>query len=116
MIRLQLKRNANDFALWKASKDGEPFWPSPWGQGECATEKKAVSCLRRIHIQNVLTFPVDGIAMMMVSQSAAGRPGWHIECSAMCGAVCGEKLDIHAGGSDLKFPHHDNEIAQVSRV
>ncbi|CAJ0587015.1 unnamed protein product, partial [Mesorhabditis spiculigera] len=42
-----------------------------------------------------------------------GRPGWHIECSVMSNAVCGKKLDIHAGGFDLKFPHHDNEIAQV---
>ncbi|KAF8376287.1 cars-1 [Pristionchus pacificus] len=70
---MQLKRNANDFALWKAYKPGEPLWDSPWGKG---------------------------------------RPGWHIECSAMCGAVFGDKLDIHSGGSDLKFPHHDNEIAQ----
>ncbi|CAD5219372.1 unnamed protein product [Bursaphelenchus okinawaensis] len=67
------KRNLSDFALWKSSKEGEPFWDSPWGQG---------------------------------------RPGWHIECSAMSTAICGEKLDIHAGGFDLKFPHHDNEIAQ----
>ncbi|GMT23913.1 hypothetical protein PFISCL1PPCAC_15210, partial [Pristionchus fissidentatus] len=70
---MQLKRNPNDFALWKAWKAGEPFWTSPWGNG---------------------------------------RPGWHIECSAMCGAVCGDKLDIHSGGTDLRFPHHDNEIAQ----
>ena len=42
----------------------------------------------------------------------AGRPGWHIECSAMCRAVLGEKLDIHGGGWDLQFPHHENEIAQ----
>lgn len=41
-----------------------------------------------------------------------GRPGWHIECSAMCGAIFGEQCDIHSGGSDLKFPHHDNEVAQ----
>lgn len=41
-----------------------------------------------------------------------GRPGWHIECSAMASAICGETLDIHTGGVDLKFPHHDNEIAQ----
>ncbi|CAD5226388.1 unnamed protein product [Bursaphelenchus xylophilus] len=67
------KRNASDFALWKSSKEGEPFWSSPWGNG---------------------------------------RPGWHIECSAMSTAICGQKLDIHAGGFDLKFPHHDNEIAQ----
>ncbi|KAL3080010.1 hypothetical protein niasHT_034568 [Heterodera trifolii] len=70
---LKEKRSPSDFALWKASKDGEPFWESPWGKG---------------------------------------RPGWHIECSAMSGAICGDKLDIHAGGFDLKFPHHDNEIAQ----
>lgn len=72
--RLKSKRNPTDFALWKSSKDGEPFWPSEWGNG---------------------------------------RPGWHIECSVMSSAICGSKLDIHAGGFDLKFPHHDNEIAQV---
>ncbi|VDD92362.1 unnamed protein product [Enterobius vermicularis] len=68
------KRNPTDFALWKASKSGEPYWESPWGKG---------------------------------------RPGWHIECSAMCSCICGSSLDIHSGGFDLKFPHHDNEIAQV---
>jgi len=62
-----------DFALWKASKPGEPSWPSPWGPG---------------------------------------RPGWHIECSVMATAILGDSLDIHSGGSDLAFPHHDNEIAQ----
>lgn len=67
------KRSANDFALWKSSKPGEPWWPSPWGNG---------------------------------------RPGWHIECSAMASDVCGDTLDIHTGGVDLKFPHHDNELAQ----
>ncbi|EYC18025.1 hypothetical protein Y032_0028g1640 [Ancylostoma ceylanicum] len=72
--KLQQKRNPSDFALWKSSKEGEPFWDSPWGKG---------------------------------------RPGWHIECSVMSTAICGPKLDIHAGGFDLKFPHHDNEIAQV---
>jgi cysteinyl-tRNA synthetase len=41
-----------------------------------------------------------------------GRPGWHIECSAMCAAHLGETLDIHAGGVDLQFPHHENEVAQ----
>jgi cysteinyl-tRNA synthetase len=41
-----------------------------------------------------------------------GRPGWHIECSAMCGALLGETFDIHGGGADLQFPHHENEIAQ----
>eukprot|EP00271_Cylindrocystis_brebissonii_P001523 TRINITY_DN11788_c0_g2_i1.p1 TRINITY_DN11788_c0_g2~~TRINITY_DN11788_c0_g2_i1.p1 ORF type:complete len:804 (+),score=187.84 TRINITY_DN11788_c0_g2_i1:329-2740(+) len=68
------KRQKRDFALWKASKPGEPFWPSPWGQG---------------------------------------RPGWHIECSAMASDVLGAGIDIHTGGMDLKFPHHDNELAQA---
>ena len=68
------KRSANDFALWKASKSGEPSWPSPWGMG---------------------------------------RPGWHIECSVMASSILGESLDIHTGGIDLKFPHHDNEMAQA---
>lgn len=68
------KRSEKDFALWKASKPGEPAWPSPWG---------------------------------------SGRPGWHIECSVMACDILGEKLDIHSGGVDLRFPHHDNEIAQA---
>ena len=67
------KRNVNDFALWKKSKEGEPRWPSPWGEG---------------------------------------RPGWHIECSVMASAVLGSNMDIHSGGIDLAFPHHDNEMAQ----
>jgi cysteinyl-tRNA synthetase len=67
------KEDALDFALWKASKPGEPYWPSPWGEG---------------------------------------RPGWHIECSAMSLKYLGDILDIHGGGQDLIFPHHENEIAQ----
>lgn len=67
------KRSGADFALWKASKEGEPSWPSPWGEG---------------------------------------RPGWHIECSAMASDVLGKQFDIHSGGIDLAFPHHDNELAQ----
>ncbi|KAF1962571.1 hypothetical protein CC80DRAFT_487996 [Byssothecium circinans] len=67
------KRSDADFALWKASKPGEPAWDSPWGPG---------------------------------------RPGWHIECSAMASDVLGEQMDIHSGGIDLCFPHHDNELAQ----
>ena len=67
------KRSASDFALWKASKAGEPFWESPWG---------------------------------------GGRPGWHIECSVMASDLMGGNMDVHAGGSDLKFPHHDNELCQ----
>ncbi|XP_033216367.1 cysteine--tRNA ligase, cytoplasmic [Belonocnema kinseyi] len=71
--RLMEKKSPNDFALWKSSKEGEPWWDSPWGKG---------------------------------------RPGWHIECSVMASAICGESLDIHTGGIDLRFPHHDNELAQ----
>jgi cysteinyl-tRNA synthetase len=67
------KEDPMDFALWKASKPGEPFWESPWGQG---------------------------------------RPGWHIECSAMSLKYLGDQIDIHGGGQDLIFPHHENEIAQ----
>ncbi|KAE9421249.1 hypothetical protein Angca_004872, partial [Angiostrongylus cantonensis] len=78
--KLMQKRSPSDFALWKSSKGGEPFWSSPWGK------------------EDFIVF---------------GRPGWHIECSVMSTAICGPKLDIHAGGFDLKFPHHDNEIAQV---
>ena len=69
----RLKRDPRDFALWKASKPGEPSWPTPWGDG---------------------------------------RPGWHLECSAMAQAYLGETFDIHGGGLDLIFPHHENEIAQ----
>lgn len=67
------KRDPLDFALWKASKPGEPAWDSPWGPG---------------------------------------RPGWHIECSAMGRKYLGVTFDIHGGGKDLVFPHHENEIAQ----
>lgn len=67
------KNGPMDFALWKAKKEGEPSWSSPWGEG---------------------------------------RPGWHIECSAMANKYLGETIDIHSGGQDLIFPHHENEIAQ----
>jgi len=67
------KKNPHDFVLWKPSKEGEPAWPSPWGEG---------------------------------------RPGWHIECSAMIEENLGLPIDIHGGGIDLVFPHHENEIAQ----
>ncbi len=67
------KENAQDFVLWKAAKEGEPNWETPFG---------------------------------------LGRPGWHIECSAMSTKYLGETIDIHAGGVDLVFPHHENEIAQ----
>ena len=69
----ELKEDPLDFALWKASKPGEPSWPSPWSDG---------------------------------------RPGWHIECSAMARRYLGETIDIHGGGQDLIFPHHENEVAQ----
>lgn len=67
------KEDPLDFALWKAAKEGEPYWDSPWGKG---------------------------------------RPGWHIECSAMNRRYLGKTIDIHCGGQDLIFPHHENEIAQ----
>lgn len=67
------KESPLDFALWKAAKEGEPWWQSPWGRG---------------------------------------RPGWHIECSAMALRYLGSTIDIHGGGEDLIFPHHENEIAQ----
>ncbi|VUC33807.1 unnamed protein product [Clonostachys rosea] len=69
------KRNDADFALWKASRPGEPAWPSPWNEN-------------------------------------GGRPGWHIECSCMASDVLGGAIDLHSGGEDLRWPHHDNEIAQ----
>ena len=69
----QAKQDPLDFVLWKMAKAGEPFWPSPWGNG---------------------------------------RPGWHIECSAMSTCCLGNHFDIHGGGMDLQFPHHENEIAQ----
>jgi len=69
----EAKRSPADFALWKAAKEGEVSWPSPWGDG---------------------------------------RPGWHIECSAMSTKCLGDTFDIHGGGPDLLFPHHENEIAQ----
>lgn len=71
------KEDPLDFVLWKPKKEGEPSWPSPWGEG---------------------------------------RPGWHIECSVMSKKYLGEQIDIHAGGEDLIFPHHENEIAQTESV
>ncbi len=69
----EIKEDPLDFALWKAAKEGEPYWESPWSNG---------------------------------------RPGWHIECSAMARRYLGETIDMHCGGQDLIFPHHENEIAQ----
>ncbi|WP_260636502.1 cysteine--tRNA ligase [Streptomyces angustmyceticus] len=68
------KRDPRDFAMWKAAKEGEPSWETPWGRG---------------------------------------RPGWHLECSAMAHKYLGTAFDIHGGGLDLIFPHHENEIAQA---
>ncbi|MDY7026463.1 MAG: cysteine--tRNA ligase [Pseudomonadota bacterium] len=67
------KQNPADFVLWKPSKESEPSWPSPWGDG---------------------------------------RPGWHLECTAMINKHLGDRIDIHGGGQDLIFPHHENERAQ----
>ena len=71
------KEHPMDFVLWKAAKEGEPSWKSPWG---------------------------------------LGRPGWHIECSAMVLHHLGPQIDIHGGGNDLVFPHHENEIAQTESI
>ena len=68
------KRDGLDFALWKAAKENEPFWESPWGRG---------------------------------------RPGWHLECAVMSTHLLGQGFDIHGGGRDLIFPHHENEIAEA---
>ena len=73
VVGASTKKNPGDFALWKAAKEGEIAWESPWGKG---------------------------------------RPGWHIECSAMSRKLLGDCFDIHGGGMDLLFPHHENEIAQ----
>jgi cysteinyl-tRNA synthetase len=73
----EAKEHPMDFVLWKAAKEGEPAWDSPWGPG---------------------------------------RPGWHIECSAMIQRHLGGQIDIHGGGSDLIFPHHENEITQSESV
>lgn len=73
----EAKRNPYDFVVWKFAKEGEPKWPSPWGEG---------------------------------------RPGWHLECSVMSWKLLGEKFDIHGGGGDLTFPHHECEIAQSESV
>ncbi len=67
------KKNPLDFILWQPSKEDEPSWPGPFGDG---------------------------------------RPGWHIECSAMSMKYLGKQIDIHGGGRDLIFPHHESEIAQ----
>ncbi|HPI19713.1 MAG TPA: cysteine--tRNA ligase [Candidatus Kapabacteria bacterium] len=71
------REQANDFALWKAKKEDEPYWE----------------------------FRID-------EQICDGRPGWHIECSAMEADLLKLPFDIHTGGIDLKFPHHEDEIAQ----
>lgn len=77
-----IRKSVADFALWKAAKPGEPKWDVPW---------------RYAHDPNV---------------STVGRPGWHTECAAMASHLFGNTIDIHAGGIDLKFPHHENEESQ----
>ena len=71
------KEDPLDFALWKMKKEGEPSWPSPWGDG---------------------------------------RPGWHIEDTAITESIFGPQYDIHGGAKDLIFPHHESEIAQMEAV
>ena len=74
----------------------------------------------RVEISDVKESPMDFVLWKMAKDGepawdspwGAGRPGWHIECSAMSKKLFGDTFDIHAGGSDLRFPHHENEIAQ----
>ncbi len=74
----------------------------------------------RVEINEIKKNPMDFVLWKMSKEHepswsspwGAGRPGWHIECSAMNGKCLGEHFDIHGGGSDLMFPHHENEIAQ----
>ncbi|MCX6646771.1 MAG: cysteine--tRNA ligase [bacterium] len=81
---MSAKRDPRDFALWKAAKQGEPTWPFPQTDDEIQKFRKV----------------------------ADGRPGWHIECSVMSAKYLGPSFDIHGGGKELKFPHHENELAQ----
>ncbi len=78
------KKSALDFILWQKSLPDEPYWESPWGRGRPANERG----------------------------SPGGRPGWHIECSAMIKKTLGDQIDIHGGGLDLIYPHHESELAQ----
>lgn len=71
-----------------------------------------VAPFKRDPMDFVLWKPSDGDLPGWSSPWGRGRPGWHIECSAMSAALLGESFDIHAGGIDLQFPHHENEIAQ----
>ncbi|ASG68733.1 cysteine--tRNA ligase [Francisella halioticida] len=74
----------------------------------------------RVDVVDEKEYPMDFVLWKMAKNGepawdspwGAGRPGWHIECSAMSKKLLGETFDIHAGGSDLRFPHHENEIAQ----
>lgn len=79
---LSARKSITDYALWKAAKPGEPYWNVPW------------------------KYPNDS------NVSTVGRPGWHTECAAMATEMFGNTIDVHAGGIDLKFPHHENEESQ----
>jgi cysteinyl-tRNA synthetase len=80
-----------------------------------AGERVAVDSVKNDPLDFVLwkaAKPEEPVEAQWPSNYGLGRPGWHIECSAMCGALLGETFDIHGGGADLQFPHHENEIAQ----
>jgi len=81
-----------------------------------AGERVAVATEKRDPLDFVLWKAAKPNEPSWPSVFGAGRPGWHIECSAMCRAEIGERLDIHGGGWDLQFPHHENEIAQSEGV
>lgn len=131
------KKDPSDFALWKAAKPGEPSWASP----ECAGGKDGMRGrpgLRILLLQSlapsisafrpVMSFL--GISLFALTPTLVcgrgclcprapsscvflGSAGWHIECSAMASHMLGQSMDIHTGGSDLAFPHHENELAQA---
>jgi cysteinyl-tRNA synthetase len=77
-----------------------------------AGERVAVDTNKRDPLDFVLWKAAKPNEPQWLSIFGGGRPGWHIECSAMCKAVLGDTIDIHGGGWDLQFPHHENEIAQ----
>lgn len=78
-----------------------------------AGERVAIDSAKRDPLDFVLWKAAKPNEPQWPSQFGSGRPGWHIECSAMCAALLGEQIDIHGGGFDLQFPHHENEIAQT---
>lgn len=89
------KKHQYDFALWKGAKVDEAiYFDSPWTNDKHNNNNPNNSDLTSCKAKGL------------------GRPGWHIECSAMCESIHGPTLDIHSGGIDLLMPHHNNEVVQ----